>query len=95
MELKPEEHLLIGQWIERKGGIVGDEACERIGVLTEKYLQKIGTDKSGWITIYKDPRDGKYWKLDYPHSAWQGGGPPSLECISEEDFKKYFLHLKG
>jgi hypothetical protein len=51
MELKPEEHLLIGQWIEREGGIVGDEACERIRVLTEKYLQKIGTDKSGWITI--------------------------------------------
>ena len=91
MKLKPEEHLLVGHWFVRDGKVVGDEACERIEVLTDKYLQKIGTDESGWITVYKDPQDGRYWKLDYPHSAWHGGGPPSLECISEEESKKLIV----
>ena len=73
VKLKPEETILIGKWLEVDGKVVGNEDCERIEELVENYLQLICKDDSGWIKIYKDPIDGRYWKLDYPQSHLHGG----------------------
>lgn len=76
--LQPEEKRLDGQWNVVDGLMVGDAVCDRIMKLVTKHLERIGTDASGWDTLYRDPQDGRYWELVYLHSEMHGGGPPSL-----------------
>jgi hypothetical protein len=45
-------------------------------------MQKLGTDQSGWDTLYADPATGKFWELTYPQSHLHGGGPRELLEIS-------------
>ena len=94
VKLKPEETLLVGKWLEMDGQVLGNKDCERIEKLIEKYLQLIGKDDSGWVSIYKDPNDGRYWKLDFPQSHLHGGGPPLLKCVSKEEVKKEFPKMR-
>jgi hypothetical protein len=35
--------------------------------------------------LYVDPTDGRYWELTYPQGDMQGGGPPQIRVVSEED----------
>ena len=41
-------------------------------------FERTGTDVSGWITDYRDPRSGATWQLTYPQGEMHGGGPPLL-----------------
>lgn len=81
--LKPNERKLVGVWQTIGNQVVGDDICDRIEQLTENYLEQVAADSSGWDILYKDPGDGRYWELIYPQSHLHGGGPPTLECISE------------
>lgn len=72
------------------GRYVADEASTRIATLAQQYLKFMGRDSSGWDALYRDPGDGRYWELFYPHSEMQGGGPPEMRCIPEsEAMQKY------
>jgi len=82
MKIKPEETDLLGKWEVVDGQVVSDATAERINVLVDKYLEKVAG--SGWETLFRDPRDGRYWELIYPESSWHGGGPPRLTYLSKE-----------
>ena len=90
IKLQPDETQLIGEWKLVNGVVVGNEACDRIDLLTSEYLKHIATDASGWEKLYRDPEDGRYWEHTYPHSEMHGGGPPTLTCISAEEAKRKY-----
>lgn len=80
--LNSEETFLKGRWELKDGIVSGDIICLRIGWLISEYLMKSAQDETGWLTLYIDPSDGRYWELSYPESELSGGGPPQLENIS-------------
>jgi hypothetical protein len=82
MNLRPDETLLAGNWIEVDGKVDGDETCKRIEQLIHDVLRQVGTADGGWAKLFVDERDGRYWELTYPHGEWHGGGPPMLTCVS-------------
>ena len=87
MKLLPSETELVGHWISAGGGQSGDATCERIHWLAEHHLRKVAVSKEwgGWLTLYQDPDDGRYWERTYPQGEMQGGGPPQLTQISGEN----------
>ena len=90
MKLTPEEKRIEGKWEMRDGHVTGDAACRRIKVLTAEHLEEVATDASGWDTLYRDPRDGRYWELIYLQSEMHGGGPPSLIQIEGDAVKSKY-----
>ncbi|MEQ1765280.1 MAG: Imm27 family immunity protein [Pyrinomonadaceae bacterium] len=94
-ELGPDEKEVIGNWIEVDGEIDGDEACFRIQYLTADYLERIGFSEAqgGWETLFRDPKDGRYWERTYPNGSWHGGGPPALINLSEVEAKEKYPYL--
>ncbi|MES2416533.1 MAG: Imm27 family immunity protein [Bacteroidota bacterium] len=79
------ETKITGNWILDGAKVVEDENCKRINWLRSNYLMKIATDETGWIILYQDPEDKRYWELVYEHGELQGGGPPSLIQLSKEE----------
>jgi hypothetical protein len=55
--------------------VVGDETCRRIERLIKKHLVELGRDRFGWEVLYRDPNDGRFWELTYPHGEMHSGGP--------------------
>ena len=96
-KLEPQEEELIGEWITaRPGGLArGSDACNRIEWLISGTLQLVGIDaeSGGWDKLYRDPVDGRYWLLTYPHSEMHGGGPPQLKHLplTEQEVKEKFV----
>ena len=87
-----DETKIIGHWVFIGSKTVADEACMRIDYLRSNYLKLITTDESGWLNLYQDPLDNRYWQLNFEHREMQGGGPPSLIFITELEAKsKYGL----
>lgn len=92
--LQPEEKSIVGEWIMQNGKVVEDESATRIKWLIEFYLKKIAGD--GWEILYKDPRDGRYWELTYPHNDWHGAGPTKLAWLPTADaINKYKDSAEG
>jgi hypothetical protein len=87
MKIDPVETSIQGRWLFSEGRGVADESCERINQLITTHLEKLGSDFSGWSSLYRDPDDGRLWELTYPHSEWQGGGPPELRCLTTDEAK--------
>lgn len=79
--LKPNEDLIVGNWIFECGGTLADENCKRIEWLIKHCLAEVSRADGGWTTIYRNPADGCYWQLTYPHSEMAGGGPPTLKYV--------------
>jgi len=95
-ELKPDETLLQGGWVRTTDGLKPDWTCRRIEALTTNSLVKLGTDRSGWDTLYKDPHDHRLWELTFPDSDTQGGGPPRLRHMTNVEAEaKYELGIEG
>ena len=90
MNFSKKEKELIGHWEFRDGKMYKDENTKRVEWLIENYLKKVGSDASGWNILYIDPGDNRLWELTYPQGQMQGGGPPSLTNISEEEAKKKY-----
>jgi hypothetical protein len=80
VNLKPEETDLIGQWVKKEASVVADPVEVRINQLIAHKLQKLAVspESGGWEILYRDPDDGRYWELTYPHSEMHGGGPKRL-----------------
>lgn len=90
MKPSSDEVEIFGRWEFANGRAVKDTACQRIEWLTAQYLERVGTDESGWDVLYRDPADGRYWELTYPQSQMQGGGPPRLTALEiAAALKKY------
>lgn len=83
LALRPSETVLTGEWFVSADGVVADETCKRIEVLTASVLKHLGNDMSGWESLFQDPADGRLWELYYSKGEMHGGGPPSLRNITE------------
>ena len=86
-KLETGENELIGEWIRAGAQVHGNDVCARIQWLTSEVLQQVGVDKEsgGWDKLFRDPSDGRYWLLTYPHSDMHGGGPPTLKHLPLKD----------
>jgi hypothetical protein len=88
--LKNNETILIGSWLRDKNKVVTDDVCKRIDWLKNHYLKKITTNENGWEILYQDPNDKRYWILTYPNGDWHGGGPPTLQTLSQKEAQTKF-----
>jgi len=94
---------LVGVPAETKGGN-GMTSCQcrnlthLVGVPAETYAQKhlkmITIDSENWVTLFRCPQTGRFWKESYPHSGMHGGGPPELVQISAAVAKEEFHFSK-
>ncbi len=82
--LAPQEVALVGNWIALPSGAAADETCKRVEALTAGVLELIAEhpEDGGWTTLFRDPRDGRFWERTYPQSHLHGGGPPALHYLS-------------
>lgn len=90
MELRPEETILTGKWLEKDGKVFSDHECHRIKYLTSKKLKKIADDQFNKDTLYQDPSDGRYWELTHTYNDTDTSGPPILRCLSREKVKRKY-----
>ena len=90
MKLSDVEDKLVGRWIYQNGKMEQDDIAEQIVWLIRNHLKRIVSDSSGWIVLFQDPDDDRFWELSYPHGEWHGGGPPMLTCIQEQEAKKKY-----
>ena len=88
-----DETKIVGEWKLSNGKMVGNSNCIRIDFLTQEYFEKLGTDESGWNTLFRDPTDGRFWERTYEMSEMHGGGPPSLYNLSRESAENKYPHL--
>ena len=95
MKLLSSEKVLKGSWIEKDGFVQKDKVAKRIDYLIDNILIQIGVDNSGWVKLYIDPDDKRYWELSYPESEMQGGGAPLLRNIKEEEANLKYNINKG
>ncbi len=57
----------------------------RIAALIAGKLEKIAS--GNWTILYRDPDDGRFWEITYPHSERHGGGPALLSVMSADAAK--------
>lgn len=90
--LLPHETELTGKWIEIGGAVRGDAVCERIARLTDGMLDIVRDypEAGGWVRLFRDKADGRYWERSYPQSELHGGGPPVLRWIHNEEVEKEY-----
>jgi len=88
--IRPDETVIQGAWIDRRGRVEADQSCGRIDQLVQAYLKEMGRDGSGWDVLYVDPADGRYWELIYPESQLQGGGPPLLRHLTAAEARRKY-----
>jgi hypothetical protein len=81
------ESRLEGIWVKIDGKVVADETAQRIEELIKSDLTELSVSEDGWETLYVDNRDGRKWKLTYPHKEWHGGGPPTL-TLEMDDYSQ-------
>lgn len=81
VKLLADETRLRGSWRLVGDKVCADEISERIDELVTTHLKRLGTDETGWDTLYQDPNDSRLWELIYPQSESHGGGPAELRVI--------------
>ena len=90
MKIDKDEVEIIGNWIFKNPKMIADDQCKRIDWLRANYLIQIATDESGWLKLYQDPEDKRYWQLDFRFGEMQAGGPPSLIWLPEPEARFKF-----
>jgi hypothetical protein len=95
MKITADESKLVGRWVLEDGRLISDDISKKITELIKYYLTEIGHDSSGWLTLYRDPNDGRFWELDYPQSELHGGGPPRLRVISPDEASQKYHKMRG
>ena len=85
--LLPNEVQLTGSWIWKDNVIVADDICRRIEWLIANHLNYVAPSLlyGDWETLFQDPSDSRYWERTYPQGDLQGGGPPQLQVIAEDE----------
>ena len=72
------KRILQGNWTYRNGQPAHDEVCDEIDRRIAQDLEEVCRDDSGWLTLFRDRRDGTLWERSYPQSQLHSGGPPQL-----------------
>jgi len=93
--IRQDETEIMGNWIEVEGRVIDDKRCERIELLTNEYIEKIGfsSESGGWNTSFRDPLDKRLWERTYSYSNWHSGGSPTLISISQDEAKAKYPEL--
>jgi hypothetical protein len=91
MRINKDETMITGHWVLDGNRMIADDDCRRIDWLRNFYLKNVASDPTGWLKLYQDPEDGRYWQLEFEHGEMQAGGPPSLKLISESEAKDKFF----
>ena len=81
---------LRGSWLVENGKVVADAVCGEIDRLIENHLERVCDDETGWLTLFRDRRDGTLWERSYPDSGLHGGGPPRLVVIDIVEAKSRY-----
>lgn len=81
--IRPDETLLEGQWLSERACTIRDATCDRISLLTQNWLKRLGSGPDGAL-YFRDPSDGRYWELTHPNRSMRGGGPPRLRTVAAE-----------
>ncbi|MDE0561642.1 Imm27 family immunity protein [Algoriphagus sp. NF] len=89
-KISKDEILIKGKWVFENGEMKKDGDCLRIEWLIQHHLKWVSKDASGWLNLYQDPDDERYWELLYEDSDSHGGGPPSLKYIPEAKVKERY-----
>lgn len=86
------ENLIKGSWKFEGGRIVPDEICNRIHSLLELHFKKLAQSREfgAWEILYIDPTDGRFWELTYPEGHMQGGGPPQISVVGENQARSKY-----
>jgi hypothetical protein len=92
-KIASNERKIRGEWVVKQGVVQADGNCRRIQALLSEHLHLLGRDASGWDQLYVDPDDDRYWELTYPESELHGGGPPLLQCLTEEEAREKYSHI--
>jgi hypothetical protein len=92
MKLREYETKLVGKWIQEGSQIHRDDVSVRIDWLVSNHLKRITNSKEwgDWEVLFQDPDDGRYWELTYPQGEMQGGGPPALTWLSQDEARKKY-----
>jgi hypothetical protein len=92
LEIPPDEHEIVGNWVFRSGVLEGDALCKHVEPLVEHHLEQIAfsPESGAWETLFLDPRGSRYWERTYLQSEMHGGGPPSLIHLSESAVRKKY-----
>ena len=77
-ELGPGERERVASSGQDASGRFTDPVDERIFWLVTRRLTLVDTSEGGWLQLYRDPRDGRYWELSFPQGSLHGGGPRRL-----------------
>jgi len=85
MKLDSSENSIVEEWEFVNHKMIQNEQGRRIDWLIQNCLIKIAIDKSGWFTLYQDPKDERYWELSFPRGEMHGGGPRLLAAISDSN----------
>lgn len=90
MYLKSGETVLLGGWVRNESGkLQKDEVFKRITWLLLNQLQQIRCLNSDF-TLYKDPRDGRYWEKTFPEKDPSQDFTPQLKLITKNQaIEKY------
>ncbi|MFZ4796246.1 MAG: Imm27 family immunity protein [Bacteroidia bacterium] len=87
MAISINEKKITGSWKMVSNEITYDENSLRVFDLISNYLTKINADESGWLELYIDIKDGRYWELSYNNNNLNGGGYPCLTNLSIQEAK--------
>jgi len=63
--ISENETEILGEWVMVNDRVEADENCLRIDDLISTQLEKLGTDLTGWDTLFRDPADGRLWERIY------------------------------
>ena len=80
-DLQATETTLQGDSVDLGTRIVPDEVNVRISYLVRARLQSVATAEGGWLHLFRDPADGRYWELSYPEGQEDRTGPRRLAVI--------------
>lgn len=90
MQLKSEETILQGFWIDLGSALTEDANWERINRLVAESLEHLATSDNGTDKLYRDPGDGRFWELTPVMPGLKNGGPPLLKVIEPERAKEKY-----
>src|ERR1700738_49650 len=92
-ELTSKEVDLRGDWIVQKDrSVVADAIEKRIEWLTTQKPARIANGSSAGETLYRAPRDVRWWERTYPQGEMQGGGPRRLHLLSHDEAAAKYSH---
>ena len=92
VSLREDEKAIVGAWVMTSRGIAKDEACERIEALVRDALVHVSDHptEGAWLSLFRDPADGRLWERWYPQGEMHGGGPPALRIIPAAEAKAVY-----